>query len=311
MVICLIDTKPPRMKQKYFLAKWLNNQLSPEELAEFKKHPDYEIYENIRKYSQNIPLKDFNEDEMLQRILESKKQYKRKTISLQWVYKIAAVILFFAGIIYFTVAKISTKTYITNPYTAQTFSLPDHSKVVLNPNSELSYHPFNWEQNRKISLKGSAYFHVSKGRKFEVATELGKVSVLGTQFVVSSINKKFHVRCYEGKVKVSYKQKEAILTKGMAVKFENDKQYNTFSQEINPYEKPTFLVFKNEKLDVILSHLMEVYHIKIISNTTSNEFFTGKIPTDNLDIALSIISSTYHLTFQKNDENTFYLRPNK
>lgn len=291
------------MEENYFLAKWLNDELSPEELAEFKAHPDYEIFENIRKYSQNLTLKDFDEEKILQKILESKNQAKKNTNSINWFYKIAAVLLLFVGITYFTINEISTKKYITDNASAKTFFLPDSSKVVLNNNSEVQFKSFNWKNNRNIMLKGSAYFHVSKGNKFVVSTDLGKVSVMGTQFVVKSQNNNFNVTCYEGKVKVNYRDKETILTKGMIVNFENGTQTNTFTKEVNPYEIDALLVFKDEKLENILSKLEEVYHVKITSKATSSELFTGKLPSDNLDIALSIIASTYNMKYQKTTEN--------
>jgi len=291
------------MEENYFLAKWLNDELSPQELADFKAHPDYEIYENIRKYSQNLTLKDFDEEKILQKVLENKKLKTKSPISIHWFYKIAAVLVLFMGITYFTVNKISTKTYITDNISTQTFFLPDSSKVVLNTNSEVKYKSFNWQNNRNLTLKGTAYFHVSKGNKFVVSTDLGKVSVMGTQFVVKSQNNNFNVICYEGKVKVNYRDKETILTKGMKVDFENGAQTNAFTKEVNPYEKDSLLVFRDEKLDNILSKLEEIYQVKIILETTSKELFTGKLPSDNIDVALSIITSTYNLEYKKTAEN--------
>ena len=291
------------MEENYFLAKWLNDELSPQELADFKAHPDYEIYENIRKYSQNLTLKDFDEEKILQKVLENKKLKTKSPISIHWFYKIAAVLVLFMGITYFTVNKISTKTYITNNISTQTFLLPDGSKVVLNTNSEVKYKSFNWQNNRNLTLKGTAYFHVSKGNKFVVSTDLGKVSVMGTQFVVKSQNNNFNVICYEGKVKVNYRDKETILTKGMKVDFENGAQTNAFTKEVNPFEKDSLLVFRDEKLDNILSKLEEIYQVKIILETTSKELFTGKLPSDNIDVALSIITSTYNLEYKKTAEN--------
>lgn len=291
------------MEENYFLAKWLSDELSPQELTEFEAHPDYEIYKNIRKYSQNLSLKDFDENKILEKILEAKKQEKKSAISIHWFYKIAAVLVFFIGITYFTINKISTKTYITDNTSTETFFLPDSSKVVLNTNSEVRYNSFNWQNNRNLNLKGTAYFHVSKGNKFVVSTDLGKVSVMGTQFEVKSRNNTFNVVCYEGKVKVNYRNKETILTKGMKVNFENGTQINAITKEVNPYEKDSLLILKDEKLENILTKLEEVYQVKIISETNSNELFTGKLPSNNIDVALSIIASTYNLEFKKSEEN--------
>lgn len=292
------------MEENYFLAKWLNDELSPQELAEFKAQPDYYIYEKIKQHSQNLAVKGFDEEILLQKILKNPKKESKTAFSFNRAfYKIAAVFVIFAGITYFTLNQISKETYITDSNSTNSFFLPDSSKVVLKSNSEINLNTFNWHLNRKLQLKGIAYFHVSKGNKFVVNTDLGKVSVMGTKFEVKSQEKNFNVICYEGKVKVNFENKETILTKGMQVNFANGKQTNSVTDQVNPYETDSLMIFEEEKLENILSKLEDVYHIKIISKITSTELFTGKLPSDNLDIALSIIASTYNIKYQKTTEN--------
>ena len=43
-------------------------------------------------------------------------------------------------------------------------TLPDHSEVVLNADSEITYKKSNWDTNRKLELQGEAYFKVAKGK---------------------------------------------------------------------------------------------------------------------------------------------------
>lgn len=297
------------MEENYQLAKWLNNELSPTELEEFKASPDYEIYEKIKKYSQQITVKNFDEEKLLQNILASKKQ-ERKPIHLfnNWIFKIAAVFVLMFGISYFVVNKISTKTEITEANITKTFLLPDQSKVVLKPNSQVKYKTLNWENNRNLNLKGLAYFHVAKGKKFVVSTDLGKVSVMGTQFEVNSQNNSFNVLCYEGKVKVNYQNKETILTKGMQVNFENGTQNNSETNAENPYETDRLMIFKDEKLENIFIKLQKTYNIKIESNIHSQELFTGKIPSNNIDLALSIVASTYKLGYKKTEGKIIFFK---
>lgn len=299
------------MGKNYFLAKWLNNELSPEELGKFKKHPDYETYEKIKKYSQHLTLINFDEGKILQKVLENKKTENKFSFSVHWFYKIAAVLILFLGITYLTINKIYTKILITDNISNKTFFLPDSSKVILKSNSEIKYKTLNWQNNRNINLKGIAYFHVSKGNNFIVSTDLGKVSVMGTQFEVQSQDNTFNVTCYQGKVKVNYKEKEVFLTKGMVVRFENGIQTNLSANKKNPYEKDSLLIFKDKKLNAILSRLEEIHNVKIISKTSSEELFTGKIPSDNLDVALSIIASTYNLDYKINTENIIFFEKNK
>ena len=64
----------------------------------------------------------------------------------------------------------------------KTITMPDKSVITLNADSRLSFVEGNWMNNRSVSLEGEAFFDVKKGTKFEVNSEVGKVTVLGYQF---------------------------------------------------------------------------------------------------------------------------------
>ncbi len=294
------------MEKEYFLAKWLNNELSQEELALFKADPDYETYEKIRKYSKNLSVHDFDENQILTNILQAKKLVKKPKNPFVSFYNIAAIFIAIFGLTIITVNLLSAKKVFTGQFSSKTFLLPDHSKVILNNSSVANYNNFQWLFNRKIHLEGIAYFHVTKGKTFTVSTDLGNVTVVGTQFEVQSLENNFNVVCFEGKVKVNYKNKEIFLTKGMRVNFENGIEKNSYTKEENPYEQVISLDFKDEKLVAILSQLEKAYHLKMVSNSNSQELFTGKLPTDNLEMALSIISKTYHLEYRKSAGKIFF-----
>jgi ferric-dicitrate binding protein FerR (iron transport regulator) len=67
-------------------------------------------------------------------------------------------------------------------------TLPDHSKVLLNSKTTLTYSSGFNSINREIYLDGEAYFDVKKGcLPFEVRTEAMNIRVLGTAF---------NVKCY-------------------------------------------------------------------------------------------------------------------
>src|SRR5690606_22489623 len=104
------------------------------------------------------------------------------------------------------------------------FLLPDNSKVVLNSDSEAEYKSWNWNKKRSVELKGEAFFKVAKGKTFDVNTSLGKVTVVGTQFNVKARDNRFDVTCFEGKVKVTYKNEEVFLTPGESVTFEEGEE---------------------------------------------------------------------------------------
>jgi transmembrane sensor len=185
-----------------------------------------------------------------------------------------------------------------------TFSLPDNSEVVLNSGSEINYKEWNWDNNRRLELKGEAYFRVAKGRRFEVQTNLGKVSVLGTQFNVKARKNKFYVVCYEGRVKVNYKDFQILLTHGQGVTFENGKQIKSAINTLQPEWMENQISFNKENIRTILDEVERQYNIKIELNAKDTiSLFTGKLPAQDLDVALQIISTTYHLEAKKVSKN--------
>jgi ferric-dicitrate binding protein FerR (iron transport regulator) len=97
------------------------------------------------------------------------------------------------------------------------FSLPDQSQVLLNAGSQASFKSWDWSSNRAVSLQGEAYFKVAKGQKFTVETNLGSVTVLGTQFNVKARDNRFEVTCYEGKVQRSLSNEEQIILPGQRI----------------------------------------------------------------------------------------------
>ncbi|MFV8344688.1 FecR family protein [Flavobacterium sp. ZB4P13] len=284
------------MEENYILAKWLNNDLTEAELAEFKANPDYEKYEKIKNYTAHLEVPDFNEEKVLEHVISHKK-ITSKVIPLykNWLFKVAAVLVIGLGIA-FIMQNFASETQYAPNGKRTTFSLPDNSEVVLNAGSEIEYKKWNWDNKRCLELHGEAYFKVAKGKKFEVATDLGKVAVLGTQFNVKARKNRFDVTCFEGRVKVNYKDKEVILTHGQSVVFENGKQINTTVNASKPEWLENKIAFNKENLHNILDEIQRQYNVSIeVKAKYSDELFTGKIPIDNLDVALQIIATTYHL----------------
>lgn len=293
------------MEKNYNLSKWLNNELTEAELAEFKADPDFEKYEKIKNFSAQLKVADLDEAKMLENILSHKKE-TAKIIPLyrNWMFRVAAVLVLALGIT-FAVQNFSTETQYASNGKRTSFLLPDNSEVVLNAGSEIEYKKWNWKNNRNLELQGEAYFKVAKGQKFEVKTSLGKVTVLGTQFDVKARKNRFDITCFEGRVKVNYKDKEIILTHGHSVTFENGNQINTTATVQKPEWLENKMAFSKEKLPNIIDEIQRQYDVTIsIKSGYSNELFTGKIPTDNLDIALQIIATTYNLESKKIDANT-------
>lgn len=293
------------MKENYDLAKWLAGEMSEAELAAFEKSPEFATYAKIKKYSSQLEAPVLDENALYQSIAAGRKSRKEdvKVVPLyRKVFRIAAILIVMLGLGYVAMTAIPTTETATNGATT-TFSLPDDSQVVLNAGSEINYKKWQWNDNRKLNLEGEAYFKVAKGQRFEVLTNLGKVTVLGTQFNVRARNNRFDVTCYEGKVRVEYNGVENVIVKGMHIAFADG-----VAIQISPdvASQPEWLngkmVFDTENLENIIGEISRQYDIAVeLKDVLSNQLFTGVLPMKNLDEALQIIGSTYHLQTKKVD----------
>ncbi|TDW47307.1 FecR family protein [Flavobacterium sp. 270] len=292
------------MKKDRLLAKWLNNDLSEDELAAFKASPDFEKYQKIKSYTEHLEVGDLDENAMLSNILKQKKATPKVVpLHKKWMFQVAAILVLGLGIT-FAFKYLMPQTQTADFGEKTTFSLPDNSEVVLNSGSEINYKKWNWDNNRRLELKGEAYFRVAKGRRFEVQTNLGKVSVLGTQFNVKARKNKFYVVCYEGRVKVNYANTQILLTHGQGVSFENGKQVKMTINALQPEWMDNQITFDKENIRTILDEVERQYNITIELNAKDTvSLFTGKLPAKDLDVALHIISTTYHLETKKVSKN--------
>ena len=295
------------MEENYPLADWLNNETSDETLKNDFSEDDINILSKIKKYSVQLETPAFDEQKVLTNILSSPKQ-KVVHLNYNWIFKIAALFIIILGL-YFSFTFLSNTNFTAENGSETALILPDESEVILNSGSNLSYKKWNWENNRLIELEGEAFFKVAKGKKFEVNTTSGKVTVLGTQFNVKQRNNRFEVTCYEGKVKVTHRDKIVILTKRMKTIFENDKNIDVPNTSINqPEWINDEIVFYKENLNNIISEIERKYNVTIELNSNNNQqVFSGNIPSNNINIALEILTKTYHLKIAKKTANKITL----
>ncbi len=299
----------PKMEENYELAKWLAGEMSEAELQAFQKTPAYETYHKIAQYSSQLEAPAFNADTVFKNVIaQPKKSVKVVALHQTWWFKVAAVFVLFLGLTFFYKTNIAVTETATNG--AQTvFTLPDNSSIVLNSGSEIEYNKWSWDKNRALQLSGEAYFKVAKGKKFEVNTHLGTVTVLGTQFNVKARNNRFDVTCYEGRVKVNYQNQEIVITRGKRVSFENGVLLAIPDTTVlQPEWTSGELAFVNENLTAILAELERQFDCSIdFKGASTSQLFTGTLPAKNLDDALQILAATYHLKSKKESDHKITL----
>ncbi len=287
-------------KDDNFLARWVANDLSTEELEKFQQSEEYHQFKAINDASLKLKAPDYNQSEVFKRINNSTIQKRKKVFKLSsnWMYSAAASILLLFSL--FFINKNRTSTFETLYGEQITVTLPDNSKVHLSPNSKLTYKKNNWENNRNLNLEGEAYFEVEKGKSFTVNTNEGNVTVLGTKFTVNSTKNFFEVHCFEGKVKTfsTKNNHEIILTQGKAYRAYNNKNESWDFSEQNPTWLNGESSFNNTPLNQVIIALQKQYNLKFdTSKIDIEKRFTGTFTHKNVNIALKTVFAPMKISF--------------
>ncbi len=151
--------------------------------------------------------------------------------------------------------------------------LPDGSIVWINSASAIEYTTNFAGTERRVKLKGEAYFDVAKNpdKPFVVETNGLTVTALGTAFNVNAFDaqNKLTVGLVEGKVKVHVPSKEepAFLQPGEYLEFDvrdntTKKSKHNISQVIG--WKDGHLTFDGDNLDEVVNKLERWYGVEIV-----------------------------------------------
>ena len=182
--------------------------------------------------------------------------------------------------------------------------LPDHSKVNLNAESSLNYHPYLWKIDRMVKLKGEGYFEVQKGRKFTVQSTKGSTQVLGTSFNILARDQNYTVTCITGSVKVkSSLGYETILKPNSKAEVQPNGKIKVetnieTSHEIS-WKKNIFLFTASPVLQVF-SEIERQYGVTIKTNINPTSLYTGNFTKDqNVEEILGYVCPALGLKYSR------------
>lgn len=309
-----MENKNINRGEDFFLSDWLEDKISDKELQKKVTEEEYIAYQKLKKgievYSElNSSLE--NAFKEIQKKISKKKVSKTKVVNMKWAISIAASLVIVFGL-YFAFEN-SDQTIATAIAEKKSTELLDGSEVMLNSKSSLSYNAKEWDHNRLVHLNGEAFFKVSKGKTFTVATDIGKVEVLGTQFNVNATDDFFEVTCFEGSVKVKVNGSGFILKSGESIRRINGnkvEKLNTLNTD------PTWMhgesSFKSVPLKYVIRNLEKQYAITFISKDIDTSLiFTGSFSHSDLNKALTTVFSAIDITFKTNGNDVIVLSHRK
>lgn len=300
--------------QENYLAKWLNNELSDEELAAFKKSAEYASYLKILEASNKMEAPEFDVDQAWNTFKNRASEDSPKVIVMKpfkQFLRVAAVVAVMIAGSYLYIDSLN-ESFTTQMAERTEVVLPDNSELILNADSKVTFSEKKWDKKRTINLEGEAFFKVAKGNKFTVSTDNGTVSVLGTQFNVENRKGFFEVTCYEGLVSVSYKNIEKKLSAGSSFVVINGKiQSADDIRTAQPSWMNNESSFKSIPLKYVLEEFERQFDIAVrIENVDTDQLFTGTFSNTDLNLALESISAPSQISYNLGEDNVLFYAEN-
>ncbi|WNH09010.1 FecR family protein [Thalassobellus suaedae] len=203
---------------------------------------------------------------------------------------------------------------ITVPYGKRfKIKLSDNTIVNLNSGTTLKYPvKFIEGEDRKVFLKGEAFFSVTKDTKhpFIVNTDNINIRVLGTKFNVSSYpeDENINTVLVEGAVNVykndvAYNKKTVTkLDPGFKATWEKNKKHFTVKKaDVEMYTAwiNGKIIFRYTTFENIIKKLERHYNVVIINNNSSlnNERFAATFDVETIEEVLECFKKNYQINY--------------
>lgn len=302
-----------------FLARWLNQDLSPEEQQTFEKTEDCKRLSLIWEAAGEFEAAVFDEQRVLaevkEKIVDEQSRMVRPFRISSRYWQIAAGLVLLISIAIFWWIRSSTNqppqvTLLATAFGEQlTHQFVDGSIITLNAASELEARITRDHDHRSLTLKGEAYLEVTKGGDFSVDTELGTVQVLGTKFSVMARDHLFQVRCFEGKVlmKTPELSRADTLTQGQEIMIRL-----TDTPEIRAFDVPETVPswtegvssYREVPFQEVINGIERQYAVSIqTAEIDLDEILTVSFPHNDLEAALDLVCLPLGIQWEQKESN--------
>lgn len=294
------------MKNDEYIKKWLNNQLSDEERSYFEQSEDFRSLQKLSDRIKFFRAPEYVVETELAR-LSNIKAASANIVSINWIntlMRVAAVVVFVVGAYLLLFYK--------SPTVVQTFSgekteiyLPDSSLVLINADSRISFNAKKWSENRKVKLVGEAFFQVTGGSRFDVISESGTVSVLGTQFNIKERTNFFEVVCYEGLVRVEASDSIQHLQANNVFRLVYGKVESTGKKLVD--KAPSWIREESSFESVPVGVVIEEFELQFGKKVETDDIdlrklFTGTFGHKDMELALQTITQPLNLNYYITEE---------
>lgn len=230
-----------------------------------------------------------------------------------------SVLVVSALYIYNNVAKpapvLAMNKIVVPPGQRANLTLSDGTNVWLNACSELAYPASFTEESRSVSLKGEAYFDVSKDAEhpFIVQTNQCDIKVLGTKFNVQADESdcEFSAALLEGSIELTNKMNPGpsiLLAPMQKAEWTGGKMVVDSIRNLDNYRwKEGLICFEDIRFADLMKRFEKTYDIRIVIRNKSLHDYkcSGKCRvSDGVDFILQVLQRSTRFTFSRNDDNT-------
>ena len=299
------------MNQEDIIREWIAGRLSTEELDEkVKNREELETLKKVILGSKNLEIRGKRTKteawEMLASRIEENDHSKVVKLKPYVLISIAASLTLIVVAAYLIFMLPETVKAPKGEHIS--LVLPDGSQVWLNADSKISYREFSQQENRKVTLKGEAYFDVREGGSFEVSGEYGTVHVLGTSFNVRQ-REGLQVSCFKGSVQVTNSGGQTVTLKAGNGTRTKDEALTTPSR-FNAEKEASWLTgdfyFESASFEQVVAELERQFNIEVIYQGKDARTYTGYFNNRDLDEALQLVFQPMSLPYKK-EGNKIYV----
>ncbi|MEI6411292.1 MAG: FecR domain-containing protein [Bacteroidota bacterium] len=240
-----------------------------------------------------------------------------RTISMGFWMRAAAALIVVAGAFFLLRPKARPLEIAANTESVLTDTLNDGSVVTLNRNSGLTVASAFNKKERRMKLRGEAYFEVTSNpeRPFVVEVQELEIKVVGTAFNVDNTSNpdEVIVTVTHGKVLVHDQNQQIMLTAG------EQAVYNRITHTLSRYsgaQNPNTLAYKNRvfqfdatPLGKVVKQLNTVYgvHIKLQNPVLENCPLTATYNNLALNRVLDLIATSFSLQIDHQPDGTIVI----
>lgn len=185
-------------------------------------------------------------------------------------------------------------------------TLPDGSVITLNKHAELTYPKHFASNERRVILKGEAFFNVApnKQKPFIITAGNSSVKVVGTSFNVKTSDSITEVIVETGIVEVAKLKKAIKLLPGekATVTAGNDSPVEEkVTDELYNYYRTNEFVCNGTPLGKLVATLNEAYGVHIVLGNSKIEhlLYSNTFRNETLDNILRVICSTFNLRMER------------